>query len=224
MLQAVIFDVDGTLIDSNDLHAEAWHRAFRHFGYYFRYEALRSQVGKGADNYIPYFLSPEECARVGKELEAYETKLFKREYASKIQPFPGVRELFQKIRAEGLRIALATSSKADELAEYKRLLNIYGLTDAEVSKDEAARSKPAPDVYATALERLGIVARDGMAVGDTPYDAEACTKIGLRIIGMRCGGFEEEYLLKAGCFAIYQDPADLLERFDRSPLKPERAA
>lgn len=224
MLQAVIFDVDGTLIDSNDLHAKAWQRAFQHFGYDIPYEKLRSQIGKGGDNYIPYFLPPEEYARIGKEIESYRAELIKREYLAKMRPFPRVRELFQRIRAEGLRIALATSSKGDELAEYKRLLKIDGLVDDETSKDDAAHSKPAPDVFSAALERLGIVAKDAMAVGDTPYDAEACVKIGLPIIGLLCGGFEEKDLLQAGCFAIYQDPADLLDRFDRSPLKVERAA
>jgi HAD superfamily hydrolase (TIGR01509 family) len=224
VLQAVIFDVNGTLIDSNDLHAAAWQRAFRHFGYEMPYEQLRSQVGKGSDNYIPHFLSPEDYARVGKELAQYKTELFKRDYAFRITPFPGVRELFQKIRAENLRIALATSAKGDELDQYEHILKIEGLVDADTSKDDAARSKPAPDVFAAALQRLGVRAEDAIAVGDTPYDAEACTKIGLRIIGMLCGGFEEEELLRAGCFAIYEDPADLLDRFERSPLNVHWAA
>ena len=224
MLQGVIFDVDGTLIDSNDLHAQAWQRAFRHFGYDIPYEKLRSQAGKGSDNYISYFLSPEDHARIGKELDRYKAELFKREYASKSTPLPGVRELFERIRAEGLRIALATSAKRDEPAEYERILNIEDLAEVETSKDDAGRSKPAPDVFAAALKYLGIGAADAIAVGDTPYDAEACAQIGLKIIGVLCGGFEEDELLRAGCFAIYQDPADLLNRFDRSPLNIKWAA
>lgn len=224
MLQVVIFDVDGTLIDSNDLHAEAWQRAFRHFGYEIPYDRLRSQIGKGGDNYVPYFLSPEDNAKFGKELDHYKSELFKREYASKVVPFPGVRKLFERIRDEGLRIALATSSKGDELEQYERILNIGDLVDKRTSKSDAEHSKPAPDIFAAALERLGITAADAMAVGDTPYDAHACAKLELPIIGMLCGGFSEADLLQAGCFAIYEEPEDLLRRFDRSPLVPEKAA
>lgn len=224
MLQAVIFDVDGTLIDSNDLHAQAWQRAFQHFGYDIPYDQLRSQIGKGSDKYVPHFLKPENDAKFGKELDKYKSQLFKREYASQIVPFPGVRRLFERIRNQGLRIAFATSSKGDELAQYKQMLNVDDLVDEETSKDDAENSKPAPDIFAAALKRLRLNAAEAIAVGDTPYDAQACTKIGLPIVGVLCGGFSEAELLEAGCFAIYEDPEDLLERFDRSPLVPEKAA
>lgn len=224
MLQAVIFDVDGTLIDSNDLHAESWQRAFKHFGYDFSYDELRGQIGKGGDNYVPHFLSPEDYERVGKQVDEYKTELFKREYASHIKPFPKVRELFERIRDEGLRIALATSSKGDELEQYTKLLNIDDLLEHETSKDDAEHSKPHPDVFAAALEKLDLQARDAIAVGDTPYDAQASTKIGLRIIGVLCGGFPEGELRRAGCFAVYGEPADLLAKFDESPLNVNKAA
>ncbi len=224
MLQAVIFDVDGTLIDSNDLHAESWQRAFHHFGFDIPYDELRQQVGKGGDNYVPYFLSPQDNERLGKQIDQFKGELFKREYASRIKPFPKVRELFERIRREGLRIALATSSKGDELAEYKKLLNIDDLLEHETSKDDAEHSKPNPDVFAAALEKLEIPACDAIAVGDTPYDAQASTKIGLRIIGVLCGGFAEQGLRRAGCFAVYRDPADLLKNFDESPFSVRKAA
>lgn len=224
MLRAVIFDVDGTLIDSNDLHAQAWQRAFQHFGFKIPFHRLRSQVGKGGDNYIPHFLTPEDSAKFGKELDHYKSELFKREYESEVTPFGGVRKLFERIRNEDIRIALATSAKGEELARYEQILDVEDLIDERTSKNDATRSKPAPDVFATALGRLGIPAGDAIAVGDTPYDAEACATLGLRIIGMLCGGFSEADLLQAGCFAIYYEPADLLARFDRSPLALEEAA
>jgi HAD superfamily hydrolase (TIGR01509 family) len=224
MLQAVIFDVDGTLIDSNDLHAESWQQAFRHFGYDIPYDQLRQQVGKGGDNYVPHFLSPQEYRNIGKQIDSYKGDLFRREYVSRIKPFPNVRELFERIRQEGLRIALATSSKGDELAQYEKLLNISDLLQDETSKDDAAHSKPDPDVFAAALEKLGVQVRDAIAVGDTPYDAQASTKIGLRIIGVLCGGFSERELRSAGCFAVYRAPADLLANFEKSPLSVRNAA
>lgn len=224
MIRAVLFDVDGTLIDSNDLHAQAWQRTFQHFGLEIPYQKLRSQIGKGGDNYIPHFLTTEQDEKFGKELDRYKSELFKREYASKIRPFPRVRELFERIRREGLDIALATSSKGEELEQYERVLNIEGLVNERTSKDDAERSKPSPDIFAAALERLGVNAADAIAVGDTPFDIQACNKLGLRAIGVLCGGFPEEELLQAGCYAIYRDPADLLKNFDDSPLRVEKVA
>lgn len=224
MLQAVIFDIDGTLIDSNDLHAEAWQRAFHQFGHEIPYRELRRQIGKGGDKYVPYFLSAEDNARFGKDVDKFKTELFKREYASRIKPFRRVRELFEHIRHEGLRIAFATSSKGEELERYKQLLNVGGLVDEATSKDDARESKPAPDIFSAALEKLGLEPAEAIAVGDTPYDAQACRQIGLIIVGMLCGGFAEQELRDAGCCAVYRDPEDLLERFSESPLATRKAA
>ena len=130
-----------------------------------------------------------------------------------------VRELLEQLRADGKRVVLASSAKADELETYKKLAGIEGLTDAETSSEDAERSKPQPDIFLAALERLGNPRpEDVVVVGDTPYDAEAAGKAGLRTIGVLCGGFSEESLRAAGCIAIYRDPADLLARYDRSPL------
>lgn len=224
MLRAVVFDVDGTLIDSNDLHAQAWQRAFRQFGYELPYGNLRHQVGKGVDNYVPYFLTPEDNDNFGKELDHLKTELFQREYASRMKPFPKVRELFARIRDEGLRIAFATSAKGKELEQYKRLLNVSDFVDEETSKDDASKSKPSPDIFSAALEKLGIEPAQAIAVGDTPYDAQACRQIGLPMIGVLCGGFPERELREAGCCAIYLDPEDLLAQFDQSPLVANKAA
>lgn len=224
MLKAVIFDVDGTLIDSNHLHAEAWQRAFRKFGYELPLDELHHQVGKGGDHYVPHFLRPEDNAKFGKELDKDKTELFKREYASQIKPFPKVRELFQRIKDEALTIAFATSSKGEELEQYKKLLGVDELVSEETSKDDARHSKPSPDIFAAALDKLGISASEAIAVGDTPYDAQACGKLGLPIVGLLCGGFGEQELREAGCSAIFRDPADLLARFDQSPLAVHKAA
>jgi HAD superfamily hydrolase (TIGR01509 family) len=224
LFKAAIFDVDGTLIDSNDLHAQAWQQAFRKFGYELPLDRLHHQVGKGGDHYVPHFLTPEDNARFGKELDKYKTELFKREYASRIKAFPKVSELFQRIDDEGLKIAFATSSKGDELEKYKKLLGVDELVSEETSKDDARHSKPSPDIFAAALEKLRLSASEAIAIGDTPYDAQACGKLGLAIIGMLCGGFSENELREAGCCAIFRDPADLLEHFDESPLAVRKAA
>jgi HAD superfamily hydrolase (TIGR01549 family) len=219
LIEAVIFDVDGTLVDSVDLHARAWQEAFARFGKQIPYERVRYQIGKGGDQLMPVFLSKEELEEFGEELEKYRGRLFKREYLPRVKAFPKVRELFERIRRDGKRIALASSAKEDELEVYKKIADIEGLVEEETSKDDVEKSKPHPDVFEAALSLLGgpPVGRV-IVVGDTPYDAEAAGKAGLRCVGFLCGGFPEEDLRAAGCIRIYKDAADLLARYDESPI------
>jgi HAD superfamily hydrolase (TIGR01509 family) len=219
MVKAVIFDIDGTLVDSVDLHAEAWQAAFRHFGYDLPFERIRSQIGKGGDQLMPALLPKPEVERRGEEIEQYRLDLFRREYLPRVKAFPCVRELFERIKADGKLIALASSAKGQELAHYKRVAQIEDLVDVETSSDDAKQSKPHPDIFQAALDRLGgLDPADAIVVGDTPYDAQAAAKAGLRTIGLRCGGWPEEELRTAGCIAIDRDPADLLQQYDQSPL------
>ena len=225
MLKAVIFDIDGTLVDSVDLHARAWQEAFRKFGREVAFEEVRHQIGKGGDQLMPVFFSEAELERFGDELEKYRGELYKREYLSQVRAFPQVRELFERIRREGLRIALASSAKKDELKTYKEIARITDLVEEETSADDADKSKPHPDIFEAALASLGDVrAGEAVVIGDTPYDAEAAGKINLRTVGVLCGGFPEAELRAAGCFSIYRDPADLLARYDASPLAQTSSA
>jgi len=224
MLKAVIFDVDGTLVDSVDLHAQAWVDAFKEIGHDVEFAAVRGQIGKGGDQLMPVFLSKEELERKGASLSKRRGDILKQRYLSRIKPFPDVRALFERIRADGTRIVLASSAKADELEAYKRIANIDGLTDAETSSDDAEESKPEPDIFEAAMSKLGDVRPDEViVVGDTPYDAEAAAKAGLHTIGVLCGGFSEDSLREARCIAIYKGPTDLLAQYDRSPLAPNSA-
>ncbi len=219
MPEAVIFDIDGTLIDSVDLHAEGWQAALRHFGHEVPFADIRAQIGKGGDLLMAALLPEDEVRRRGDEISEYRLDLFRREYLDRVRPFPMVRELFERIRADGRRIALASSARKEELVRYKEIAGIADLLHAETSSDDAERSKPHPDIFQAALERLdGIAADRAIVVGDTPYDAEAAGKAGLRTIGLLCGGWSEADLRKAGCIAIYRDPADLLHQYDDSPL------
>jgi HAD superfamily hydrolase (TIGR01509 family) len=219
LIEAVIFDVDGTLVDSVDLHARAWQEAFARFGKQIPYERVRYQIGKGGDQLMPVFLSKRELEEFGEELEKYRGELFKREYLPLVKPFPKVRELFERIRRDGKRTALASSAKGDELEVYRKIAGIEGLVEEEASKDDAEKSKPHPDIFEAALARLGDPPVERViVVGDTPYDAEAAGKAGLRTIGFLCGGFAEDDLRAAGCIRIYRDAADLLARYDESPI------
>ena len=218
-VRAVVFDLDGTIVDSNDFHVEAWNRAFQHFGKHFPMSKLREQIGKGSDQYLPEFLTPEELSRIGKEIDQYRSKLFREEFLPRVKPFPKVRELFERIRQDRKKIALATSSQANDVKTYTKLAQIDDLVDVQITADDTGESKPAPDVFEASLGKLGIPADHAMAVGDTRFDIEAAGKIGLKTIAFLCGrAADEKTLRKAGAIAVYQDPANLLAVYDDSPV------
>ena len=222
MIKAVIFDIDGTLVDSVDLHAEAWAAAFEKYGKKIDFKDVRRQIGKGGDQLLPVFFSKQELDAFGEEMEKYRGDLFRRDYLPRVKSFSKTRELFERITQEGKQIALASSAKEKELKAYKKLARIEDLVEGETSADDVEKSKPHPDIFAAALKELGNPpVAETVVIGDTPYDAEAAGKINLRTIGVLCGGWTEEELRKAGCVAIYRDPADLLARYEESPLAKE---
>jgi HAD superfamily hydrolase (TIGR01549 family) len=218
MLEAVIFDVDGTLVDSVDLHARAWQEAFAHFGYRVDFHAVRSQIGKGADQLMPVFVPADELARIHEELDSFRSQLYKSRYLPQVRGFPTVRELLERLLGDGKRVALASSAKGDELAHYKRLARIEDLVGAETSSDDADKSKPHPDIFEAALGELANPPPNLCAVvGDTPWDAIAARRAHLRTVGLLCGGFPADSLWQGGCVAVYRDPGDLLARYERAP-------
>jgi HAD superfamily hydrolase (TIGR01549 family) len=219
MIEAVIFDIDGTIVDSVDLHAKAWQITFAKFGKNILLEAIRSQIGKGADQLLPVYFSKQELEQFGEAMEIYRGELFKKEYLPKVKGFPKVRELFRRIKQDKKQIALASSAKKDELKRYKEIAQIDDLIESETSSDNVERSKPCPDIFEAALKQLGNVTPDKViVVGDTPYDAAAAAEANLKSIGLLCGGWTEPQLCRAGCIAVYRDPADLLARYEESPL------
>ena len=156
----------------------------------------------------------------GKAIDEYRGKVFKRDYLPRVRAFPRVRELFERIRADGKRIALASSAKAGELDTYIRLADVGDLIEAATSSGDAKKSKPHPDIFHAALDRLGGPnPADIVVVGDTPYDAEAAGKAGMRTVGVLGGGWPAETLRSVGCVAVYAGPADLLRNYDTSPLR-----
>ena len=218
MPKAAIFDVDGTLVDSVDLHASAWQEAFGKFGHKVTFEQARSQIGKGGDQLIPVFLSKAEQAEHGEAMEEWRGKLFKSKYLPMVRSFSAVPELLRRLQEAGLTVAVASSAKKAELDIYLDIAGVTDLVDVATSSEDAERSKPAPDIFDVALKKLGIDGREAVAVGDTPYDAQAAGKAGIPTIGMLCGGFTEVDLRRGGCVAVYPGPGALLACFDASPL------
>lgn len=226
MIKAVIFDIDGTLIDSVDLHARAWQEAFRKYGHDIPFEKVRHQIGKGGDQLMPVFLTKDQLSQYGHELESYRVELYKKQYLPQAQAFPKVRELFARLIEDGKRIALASSAKEDEVDAYKEKAHIQDLIDTATSADDAERSKPHPDIFVAALEGLGRDYRrdEIVIVGDSPYDMTAAAKLHVKTVGLLCGGFPEAELRAQGCEAIYRDPADLLARYPHTPFTEGKRA
>ena len=192
--KAAVFDLDGTLLDSVDLHAIAWQEALVKFGHNVSFEQVRSQIGKGGDKLIPVFLSSKEQRDHGTELEQWRGNRFKSNYLPLVRPFSAVPALLRRVRDAGFRIAVASSAKKDEVETYLDIARITDLVQLKTSSDDAAESKPAPDIFEIVLKKLNIEGADAVAIGDTPYDAEAAGKARIATIGVLCGGVTESSL------------------------------
>lgn len=214
-LKAVLFDIDGTLVDSNHLHVTAWDEVFRDAGYEFDRATLHRHIGKGGDNYVPSLL-PHSSEEEQERLRDAHKQLFTGRYIKQAQPFPGARELLRKVSESGLKVVLATSASAEELRTHVETLGAADLIDEDTNKDDVEESKPAPDVFAAALEKAGVEASEALVVGDTPYDLEAARGCGVDSIAVRSGGFSDEQL--KGAIAIYDSVAELLKGYESSPI------
>jgi HAD superfamily hydrolase (TIGR01509 family) len=218
MVEAILSDIDGTLVESNWLHAAAWRDAFAVAGISLDIETVRRQIGKGGDELIPVFVPWWRRPIIEEPLTAYRKFIFHQDYLPQVQPLPRVRELFLRMRQSGIRTALASSANKDDLDIYKRIANISDLVDQSTSADDTDRSKPHPDIFTATLKKLHAKPSNVLALGDTPYDAEAAGNAGIRTIGVTTGGWSQRELFDAGCIEVYKDVAELLERFDQSAL------
>lgn len=217
--QGVILDVDGTLVISNDAHAQAWVEAFAAFGYEVEFEQVRPLIGMGGDQVIPKFalgLSDQEGK--GKEIADKRKELIINKFGANLTPANGTRQLILKMQDQGLRLIIATSATSQELSVLLKAAQVDDLLsqDEAATSSDAEASKPAPDIVEAALNQLKSQPSEVVMLGDTPYDIESANKAGVDVIAFRCGGFDDSQLKDA--IAIYNDPADLLAHYDTSPL------
>lgn len=217
-IEAVLFDIDGTLVDSNDFHVLAWEEAFAGIGARFDRGVIHDQIGKGTDMLVPS-LFPDADDDLQERLGEAHGDAFKGKYLETVKPFPGAHDLLARVHATGRTVVLASSASSEELDHYLGLLDARELVSAKTSADDVENTKPAPDIFAVALKKVAPLGADQvMVVGDTPYDVEAAAKCGIATIGLRSGKFSDEALREAGAVALYDDVAALLADFDRSPL------
>jgi len=214
--RAVILDMDGTLIDSNAAHVQAWVEALREHGREVEEKDICPLVGMGGDNLLPAAVGISKESEEGKKISERRGEIFKTRYVPHIRPFPGVRPLLERFREDGLRLMVATSSPGDELEKNLEIAGVADLVEDSTSASDAGKSKPDPDVVQAALDRLGLPAGQVVMLGDTPYDIQAAGKAGVEVIAFRCGGFRDDDL--KGAIAIYDGPADLLAHYGESPL------
>jgi len=211
--RAWILDVDGTIIDSNAAHVEAWQRAFARHGHGITAERIRVEIGKGGDKLVPSILGETAEEREGETLRELQTEEFLAiARARKLPPFPGARELVAELRRRDVRTAIATSSGNEHLEALGRSsgLDLEDLTDILVNADDIEESKPAPDLIVAAVKKLGVPAAECLMVGDTPWDAQACVAAGVACIGVRSGGNDSATLRAAGAREVREDLADVL--------------
>ncbi|HUP46205.1 MAG TPA: HAD family hydrolase [Thermoanaerobaculia bacterium] len=212
-LQGILFDVDGTLVDSNDIHARCWLEAFDHFGKKLDLDTVRHQIGKGGDLLVPDLLNAREMREFGEKLKEYRSDLFKERYMERVRPFPGITEALRELHGRGLRLALASSANRDEVQYYTDLLGAGDLIEGATSKGDVEFSKPSPEIFEAGLDRLGTDPARTLVAGDTPYDILAAHRAALPIAAVLCGGFERELLEKAEF--LLADVRELVREIDR---------
>lgn len=213
LTEAFLLDIDGTLIDSNDKHADCWVEAFAHFGKRVEWKFVRGQIGKGGDLLVPDTLDAREMRDYGEDLKSHRSELWKREYMKSVTPFAGVTDAIRALHDRGARVAFASSSNPDEVEYYVELLGVGDLLEGSTSKEDAEFSKPSPEIFQAALERVKSEPSKTFVVGDTPYDILAAHRIPVPIVAVRCGGFPDDLLAKAEF--LFDDLPHLVKELDR---------
>ena len=215
-LRAVILDIDGTLLLSNEAHARAFVDAAEEQGIPADYEQVLRLIGKGGDKLIPEAFGFEEESDRGKRLDERKGEIFRERYLPTLQPAPGARALLERMRAEGLKLVVATSSGKSDVKALLEQAGVRDLIEEATSSGDVEASKPDPDVVEAALDTTGHPAGAVVMLGDTPYDVEAASRAGVRIVAVRCGGWDDRAL--RGAAAVYDDPEDLLAHYAESIL------
>lgn len=218
-IQGVLLDIDGTLVLSNDAHAQAWVEAFAEYGYEIKFDDVRPLIGMGGDQLIPRIL-PELSAKegIGKKAADRRKDLIIEKFSQTLKPTPGSRKLVQRLKQDGFKLVVASSATSQELSSLLKAGEVEDLLAEEptTTSSDAESSKPEPDLVQSALSKGNLQPEQAIMLGDTPYDIQAASKAGVGVIAFRCGGFDDSQL--ADAVAIYDDPADLLKHYELSPL------
>ena len=216
MFKAILLDIDGTLVDSNDAHAHAWVAAFAESGVTVDFARVRRCIGMGGDKLMPEVSGIAEDSPQGRLISQRRGEIFTTEWLPRLRPFRDVNRLVAALNARGVRLVAASSAKKTELRALLDLAGVASMLDGATSSDDAEESKPDPDIIEAALKQAHAGPGEAVMIGDTPYDVEAAARAGVAAIAFRCGGWRDEDL--TGAIAIYDGAWDLFARLDESPI------
>ncbi|MFI6266416.1 HAD family hydrolase [Micromonospora sp. NPDC051006] len=217
----VLFDVDGTLVDTTYLHTVSWWEALRQTERPVPMADVHRAIGMGSDKLLDHLLGPERDRDADPKLRDAHDTLYA-EYWARLTPLPGAADLLRACAERGLRVVLATSAAEHEVSALRRALDADDVIDAVTSSADAKQSKPAPDILIAALDQSGLAAERVVFVGDSVWDVAAAGKLDIPCVGLTCGGTSRGELAGAGAVAVYDDPAALLATLDDSPLTRPR--
>jgi phosphoglycolate phosphatase-like HAD superfamily hydrolase len=203
-----IFDIEGTLIDCIPQNLNSWRETLSSFGLTVPLEVLQPYSGMDGDDMLQ-ILAPDMDEKLRRRVLAAEGKNFETKYLTSVRAFAGIRPLFEAIKREGGKIALATDCKDPELKHYRAVLGVDDLIDVIACGEDVAEGKPSPRLVCLAAERLGVDPARAVMTGDTPYDAEAARGAGVSALGLLTGGFSRKTLKDAGCFAAIKEVGDM---------------
>lgn len=218
---AVLFDIDGTLVDSNYLHVEAWDRAFVAVGHPVDVWRIHRAIGMDSADLLARALG-DDADRLGEQAKEHHNRVYL-SMTGRLRAIQGARELLAELSSRGARVVLATSAPQRELDVLLDLLDVAPSVDAVTSAEDVETAKPAPDIIEVALQRAGVPADRAVMVGDAVWDVVAAQRAGVACIGLLSGGYGREELLEAGALVVYDDAADLLSQLDGSPISPRLA-
>lgn len=213
-VDAVLLDVDGTLVDSNDAHAHAWVQAFADEGIDVDFARVRRCIGMGGDKLMPEVSGVSEESDRGARISKRRGEIFKTEWLPRIAAFRDAARLVAALKERGFTVVAASSAKEGELRPLLEIAGAASLLDAATSSDDADESKPDPDILLAALKRARATADRAVMIGDTPYDVESAARAGVRVLAFRCGGWSDADL--AGAAAVYDGPWDLVARLEEA--------
>lgn len=216
MLRGVLFDIDGTLVDSNEAHAQSWVDTLHEAGYEVPFDVLWPMIGMGGDKLLPAATGIEIDSDLGKALGDRRWEIFQRDYLLNLRPTPGARDLVQRMKDDGLELIVASSASGEELGALMEAAQVADLFEKTTSSSDAEESKPDPDIVQAAVKKSGMKPDELIMLGDTPYDVQAAIGAHVNLVGLLCGGWTAIEL--SGATAIYSDPADVLRWYDASPF------
>ena len=214
---AALFDVDGTLVDSNYLHAVTWWEAFIQAGYQVPMADIHGVIGMGSDQMLDALLPAGRDTDGDARLSSAHSALYGT-YWTRLRPLPGAAELLRECRRRGLAVVLASSAGEDEFGAMRAALDVEDAIDEATFSRDVESSKPAPDLVQLALAKVGVRPEEAVFIGDTVWDVQACRKAGVPCIGLLSGGISGDELSAAGAAQMYSGPAELLSAFDNSLL------